>query len=206
MKSSIQYAVIDAHSAGAPARVVVGGVKPVPGDSIREKREYLKTHHDAIRKLLMYEPRGSSEMCGSILMPPCDARADAGIVFIETGGWPLMCGAGTIGAATVMVESGYVVAVEPLTVITFETPAGLVTAEVEVQDGVVKGVTLQNVASYMVLPEQVLNLPALGAVTVDIVYGGNYYALWWRPAASGWRCGRNMLSNWLAPGGRSAQK
>src|SRR3712207_2060415 len=98
MKSVVQYSVIDAHSAGAPARVVIGGVPPVPGASIREKRANLMAKHDSIRKLLMYEPRGSSEMCGSILMPPCDPSADIGIVFIESGGWPQMCGAGTIGA------------------------------------------------------------------------------------------------------------
>ncbi len=177
MKSTVQYSVIDAHSAGAPARVVVGGVAPVPGARISEKRTYLMEHRDDIRKLLMYEPRGSSEMCGSILMQPCDPRADIGIVFIETGGWPLMCGAGTIGAATVMVENGYVDVTEPISRISFDTPAGLVTAEVEVVNGVVKGVTIQNVASYMVAPDRVVNLPGLGPVTVDIVFGGNYYAL-----------------------------
>lgn len=177
MKSTVHYSVIDAHSAGAPARVVVGGVAPVPGSRISEKRTYLMEHRDDIRKLLMYEPRGSSEMCGSILMQPCDPRADIGIVFIETGGWPLMCGAGTIGAATVMVENGYVEVTEPISRISFDTPAGLVTAEVEVMGGVVKGVTIQNVASYMVAPDQVVTLPAYGPVNVDIVFGGNYYAL-----------------------------
>lgn len=72
MKSMVHYSVIDAHSAGAPARVVVGGVAPAPGSSVSEKRSWLMEHHDEIRKLLMYEPRGSSEMCGSILMQPCD--------------------------------------------------------------------------------------------------------------------------------------
>jgi proline racemase len=177
MKSVVQYSVIDAHSAGAPARVVIGGVPPVPGGTIAEKRIHLMENHDQIRKLLMYEPRGSSEMCGSILMEPCNAQADIGIVFIETGGWPTMCGAGTIGAATVMVENGNVEPVEPLTRITFDTPAGLVTAEVEVTDGQVKGVTIRNVASYMVAPDQALAVPGYGKVSVDIVFGGNYYAL-----------------------------
>lgn len=177
MKSIVQYSVIDAHSAGAPARVVVGGVPPVPGSTIAEKRIHLMENRDDIRKLLMYEPRGSSEMCGSILMRPCNSQADIGIVFIETGGWPTMCGAGTIGAATVMVENGYVDAVEPMTRITFDTPAGLVAADVEVFDGQVKGVTIQNVASYMVAPDQVVDISGHGAVSVDIVFGGNYYAL-----------------------------
>lgn len=177
MKSKVQYTVIDAHSAGAPARVVTGGVPPVPGASITEKRTYLLENRDDIRKLLMYEPRGSAEMCGSILMSPCDPKADMGIVFIETGGWPLMCGAGTIGAATVLVENGYVEMKAPFTQVTFDTPAGLVTAEVEVVNGAVKGVTIQNVPSYMVAASQTIDLPDAGAVSLDIVFGGNYYAL-----------------------------
>lgn len=177
MKSVVQYSVIDAHSAGAPARVVVGGVPPVPGRTIAEKRIHLMENRDDIRKLLMYEPRGSSEMCGSILMRPCSDQADIGIVFVETGGWPTMCGAGTIGAATVMVENGYVEPVEPTTRITFDTPAGLVAAEVEVRDGQVKGVTIQNVGSYMVAPDQMVEVPEHGQVSLDIVFGGNYYAL-----------------------------
>lgn len=177
MKSTVQYSVIDAHSAGAPARVVIGGVPPVSGKSIFEKRARLLEEFDHVRKLLMYEPRGSSEMCGSILMTPCDPRADIGVVFLETGGWPLMCGAGTIGAATVMVENGYIDVQEPISHIIFETPAGLVTAEVEVHEGVVKGVTLENVPSYMIAPDQLLTVTDHGEGSVDIVYGGNYYAL-----------------------------
>ncbi|OON41363.1 hypothetical protein BTJ39_05215 [Izhakiella australiensis] len=177
MKSNVQYSVIDAHSAGAPARVVIGGVPPVPGSTIREKRAYLMAQRDDIRKLLMYEPRGSSEMCGSILMQPCNPQADLGIVFIESGGWPLMCGAGTIGAATVAVANGYVEVTEPVCQIIFDTPAGLVTAQVEVVNGAVQGVTIENVASYMVAENQPISLPESGTLAVDIVYGGNYYAL-----------------------------
>ncbi|WP_345655905.1 proline racemase family protein, partial [Streptomyces tremellae] len=87
MRSRLQYSVIDAHSAGAPARVVIGGAPHVSGSTMEEVRATYEREHDDVRKFLMYEPRGFSEMCGSILMPPCDARADFGIVFIETGGW-----------------------------------------------------------------------------------------------------------------------
>ena len=177
MKSMVQYSVIDAHSAGAPARVVIGGVPPAQGASIKDKRSYLMEHYDSIRKLLMYEPRGSSEMCGSILMSPCDPTADIGIVFIESGGWPLMCGAGTIGAATVMVDSGLVKVEEPITKIRFDTPAGIVTAHVEIEAASAKSVTIENVPSYMVAADQKITLQGHGDVTVDIVYGGNYYAL-----------------------------
>ncbi|WP_425588449.1 proline racemase family protein, partial [Streptomyces tremellae] len=81
------FTVVDCHSAGAPARVVTSGVPEVAGVTIMEKRQRLMRDHDDVRKFLMYEPRGFSEMSGSILMPPCDPRADFGIVFIETGGW-----------------------------------------------------------------------------------------------------------------------
>ncbi|NIY62255.1 proline racemase [Streptomyces malaysiensis] len=142
-----------------------------------EIRDTYEREHDDVRKFLMYEPRGFSEMCGSILMPPCDPRADFGIVFIETGGWMTMCGAGTIGAATVVVETGMVAAVEPVTTVTFDTPAGLVTAEVEVSDGAVQGVTIENVPSFLYATDQRIEVPGHGTVTVDIAYGGNFYAI-----------------------------
>ncbi|MEU1301664.1 proline racemase family protein [Streptomyces shenzhenensis] len=177
MRSRLQYSVIDAHSAGAPARVVIGGAPHVSGGTMEEIRATYEREHDDVRKFLMYEPRGFSEMCGSILMPPCDPRADFGIVFIETGGWMTMCGAGTIGAATVVVETGMVAAVEPVTTVTFDTPAGLVTAEVEVAEGAVQGVTIENVPSFLYATDQRIEVPGHGTVTVDIAYGGNFYAI-----------------------------
>src|SRR5262245_7415536 len=99
MRSKVQYSAFDAHTAGAQARVVLSGVPIAPGATIAEKRAYLALNHDNVRKLLMYEPRGGAQMSGSIIVPPCDPRADVGIVFIESGGWLTMCGAGTMGAA-----------------------------------------------------------------------------------------------------------
>ncbi|NKQ59407.1 proline racemase family protein, partial [Amycolatopsis sp. K13G38] len=171
------FTVVDSHSAGAAARVVTSGAPVVPGATIMEKRLRLMREHDDVRKLLMYEPRGNAQMSGSILMPPCDPRADLGIVFIETGGWLTMCGAGTIGAATVAVETGMVAAVEPVTTVTFDTPAGLVTAQVEVSGGMVRGVTIENVPSFLYAIDQEIEVPGHGTVTVDVAYGGNFYAI-----------------------------
>lgn len=177
MRSKIQFSVVDAHSAGAPARVVTGGVAVPPGRTIAERRTHLKNNRDDVRKLLMYEPRGSSEMCGSILMPPCDPAADVGIVFIESGGWPEMCGAGTIGAATVILETGMLPVCEPVTTIVFDTPAGRVVASVDVRGGAVQGISIRNVPSFMAVPDVALKVPEVGEVIVDIAYGGNFYAL-----------------------------
>jgi proline racemase len=138
MRSKLQFTVVDAHSAGAQARVVVGGVADVAGSTMDEKRRFLQRERDNVRKLLMYEPRGGAQMSGSILLPATDPRADLGIVFIETGGWLHLCGAGTIGAATVAIETGMVDVHEPVTRVVFDTPAGLVTAVASVCDGAVQ--------------------------------------------------------------------
>ncbi|RKP57720.1 proline racemase family protein [Pararobbsia silviterrae] len=177
MRSRFHYSVVDVHSAGAQARVVIGGIPQAPGASINEKRLYLREHFDHVRKVLMYEPRGGAQMSGSLIVEPCDPRADVGIIFIESGGWLTMCGAGTIGAATALVETGMFAATEPQTTIVFDTPAGLVTALVEVRDGSVKGVSLENVPSYLAVRDHRIEMADHGAVNVDIAYGGNFYVI-----------------------------
>lgn len=177
MRSQVHYSVVDMHSAGAQARVVTGGVPYAPGATIAEKRLYLREHADHLRKILMYEPRGGAQMSGSLIVEPCDPRADVGIIFIESGGWLTMCGAGTIGAATALVETGMFPATEPATTIVFDTPAGLVTAHVEVRDGRVKRVSLENVPSYLAVKDHRIEMPDFGPVDVDISYGGNFYVI-----------------------------
>ncbi|WP_144158066.1 proline racemase family protein [Paraburkholderia sp. BCC1885] len=177
MRSQSHYTVVDVHSAGAQARVVIGGIPQAPGASINDKRLYLRENFDHVRKILMYEPRGSAQMSGSLIVEPCDPRADMGIIFIESGGWLTMCGAGTIGAATALVETGMFPAREPQTTIVFDTPAGLVTALVEVKDGSVKGVSLENVPSYLAVKDHRIDIPEYGGVDVDIAYGGNFYVI-----------------------------
>ena len=177
MRSKSHYYAIDLHSAGAQARVVLSGVPQAKGATINDKRRYLQQHHDAVRKILMYEPRGGAQMSGSIIMEPCDPRADIGIVFIESGGWLTMCGAGTIGAATALIETGLFKASEPETKIVFDTPAGLVTALINVKDGSVQGVSLDNVPSYLAVKDHLITLPKFGEIKVDIAYGGNFYVI-----------------------------
>src|SRR5207248_5152494 len=111
-------------------------------------RQYFIQNLDHLRQLLMFEPRGHSAMSGAILQPPARPDADWGVVFIEVSGCLPMCGHGTIGVATVLVETGMVEVVEPVTTIRLDTPAGLVVAEVAVEDGAAKAVTLVNVPSF----------------------------------------------------------
>ncbi|MEX0174347.1 proline racemase family protein, partial [Streptomyces sp. LMG1-1-1.1] len=126
--------------------------------------------------MLMYEPRGHAAMSGAILQPPTRPDADYGVLYIEVSGLLPMCGHGTIGVATVLVETGMVPVVEPVTTVRLDTPAGLVRVDVRVQDGAAKAVTLTNVPAFSAGLDLKTDVPGYGTVTYDLAYGGNFYA------------------------------
>jgi proline racemase len=165
-----------------PTRVITGGVAPIPGATMAERRLHFLEHMDDLRLLLMREPRGHGAMSGAILQPPTRADADWGVLFIEVSGCLPMCGHGTIGVATVLVETGMVAVTEPETVVRLDTPAGLVEVRVAVRDGRAESVTLRNVPSFLHRRDASVDVPGLGTLTYDMAFGGNFYAL--LPAAS----------------------
>jgi proline racemase len=116
-------------------------------------------------------------MSGAILQPPTRPDADWGVLFIEVSGLLPMCGHGTIGVATVLVETGMVPVTEPETVIRLDTPAGLVTATVGVRDGRAERVTLRNVDAFVVDLDATVDVPGIGPLRYDLAYGGNFYAI-----------------------------
>jgi proline racemase len=160
-----------------PTRVVTGGVGEIPGETMNEKRLYFMEHLDHIRQFLVNEPRGHAAMSGAILQPSTRADADWGVIFIEVSGCLPMCGHGTIGVATVLVETGMVEVHEPVTTIRFDAPAGLVIASVSVANGHADSVTIENVPSYVVRLDDVVEVPGLGAVPYSLAFGGNFYAM-----------------------------
>ena len=160
-----------------PTRVVTGGVGEIPGDTMNEKRLYFVEHLDYIRKFLVNEPRGHAAMSGAILQPSTRPDADWGVIYIEVSGCLPMCGHGTIGVATVLVETGMVDVREPVTTIRLDTPAGLVVARVSVCNGHADSVTIENVPSYVVRLDDVVQVPGLGAVPYSLAFGGNFYAM-----------------------------
>jgi proline racemase len=171
------FEAVDSHTEGMPTRVVTSGVGVIPGDSMAERRRYFIDHLDHIRHLLMNEPRGHAAMSGAILQPPARPDADWGVVFIEVSGCLPMCGHGTIGVATVLVETGMVAVTEPVTAIRLDTPAGLVVAEVAVRDGRAESVTLRNVPSFGYQLDATVEVPGFGRVGLDVAFGGNFYAI-----------------------------
>lgn len=177
MRAVRYFSAVDSHTEGMPTRVITGGVAAIPGASMAERREYFVAHLDGTRRLLMNEPRGHSAMSGAILQPPTRPDADWGVLFIEVSGCLPMCGHGTIGVATVLVETGMVAVREPVTEVRLDTPAGLVTAEVAVRDGHAEHVTIRNVASFSVALDQTVKVDGFGELTYDMAYGGNFYAI-----------------------------
>lgn len=168
---------IDSHTMGEPTRIVVGGVPNIPGSTMPEKKAYLEEHLDYLRTAIMLEPRGHNDMFGSILTQPTTDKADIGIIFMDGGGYLNMCGHGSIGASTVAVETGIVKAVEPVTKLTLEAPAGLIQASVKVENGSAKEVSITNVPAFLYKKDVEIEVPDIGKVVMDISFGGSFFAI-----------------------------
>jgi len=171
-----KFFCVDAHTCGNPVRLVAGGGPLLTGNSMMEKRLHFLKEFDWIRKGLMFEPRGHDMMSGSILYPPSDPSNDIGVLFIETSGCLPMCGHGTIGTITIAIEEGLVVPKIP-GVLRMETPAGLVLIEYRQKGKKVKSVKLVNIKSFLAAEAITVECPDLGTLTIDVAYGGNFYAI-----------------------------
>jgi proline racemase len=177
VRSKRLFSAVDSHTEGMPTRVVTGGFGVVPGVTMNDKRLYFIEHLDHLRLLLMNEPRGHPAMSGAILQPPTRPDAHFGVLYIEVSGLLPMCGHGTIGVATVLVETGMVEVTEPVTTIRLDTPAGLVIARVAVSQGHADLVMIENVPAYVVRLDDRIDVPGLGSVPYSLAFGGNFYAM-----------------------------
>ncbi|MCR4283099.1 MAG: 4-hydroxyproline epimerase [Bauldia sp.] len=168
---------IDAHTCGNPVRVVAGGGPPLKGATMSEKRQHFIRDYDWIRTGLMFEPRGHDVMSGAILYEPTRADADAALIFIETSGCLPMCGHGTIGTVTVVLEEGLVKPRQEGK-LRLEVPAGIVDAEYQRDNhGNVVEVRIRNVPSFLYKTGLDVDVPDFGRVVFDVAYGGNFYAI-----------------------------
>ena len=167
---------IDGHTAGNPVRLVAGGAPLLAGSSMSERRQDFLARFDWIRRGLMFEPRGHDMMSGGFLYPPFDPGHDAAILFIETSGCLPMCGHGTIGMVTFAIEHGLI---RPRTPgrLSVEVPAGVIGIEYTTAGDKVTSVTIRNVASYIAARGVRIDVPELGPLSVDVAYGGNFYAI-----------------------------
>jgi len=177
MKIEKTIYVVDSHTEGMSTRVVVGGFPHVLGESMLEKRDYIKNNLDDLVTSIIWEPRGHDAMFTAIITPSVSSEADFGVVYRGPYTWDTMCIHGTIGVATVAVATGIVEVIEPVTKVTIDTPAGLVVAKVEIRNGNVKRVTIRNVPCFLYKGDVSIKVPTLGKVVGDIAFGGNFYFL-----------------------------
>jgi proline racemase len=167
---------IDAHAAGEPLRIITSGVPPLPGSTVLERRLALQRHHDDLRRLLLFEPRGHADMYGAILTPPDSDAADYGVIFLTNEGYSTMCGHGIIALTTALIETGMFPRSEPETVIRYDAPAGRIDARATIRDGRIERVAFVNVPAYQLGPSLTLNFEGI-QIDVAVAWGGAFYAL-----------------------------
>lgn len=169
---------VDTHTGGEPTRIVLSGIPFLPGNSVKEKRDYFAEHYDYIRTRLTYEPRGHLGMLCAAVIPPCDPRADFGIFYFDDSQYLDMCGHGTMGVGTALQEIG-LVPPEKKKEFVIETPAGLVKIKNNFNEAgdFVESTTLRNVNAYVIQNEVRIDCGEIKDIPVNLAYGGNVFAI-----------------------------
>jgi len=175
MKSSRIINVIDAHTCGEPIRVVVGGIPYIPGETVKERLSYFQNNMEDLRTFLICEPRGHANMYGAILTAPISPGSAFSEFFLSPGGYPTLCGHGTIGVATVAAQIGIVALQGDNTIFNIDTAVGTIGAKVSREGEKITGVTIKMVPSFFLKEQFKFEVPGIGSIEVDIVYGGNYF-------------------------------
>jgi proline racemase len=173
----MMISAVDLHACGEPGRVIVGGVLDVPGKTMFEKKTYLETQADDLRRLMLREPRGyPASNCNSIL-PLTHPEPDAGFVIMEQVEYPPMSGTNTICVVTVLLETGMIPIRGRTMKLKLDTPAGLIQVEAEIDGGRVVRVTFENVPAFATHLDPIIEVRELGTVNVDVAYGGMFYVI-----------------------------
>src|SRR5688572_12554040 len=175
----LRIQTIDAHTAGEPLRLIVGGFPPVKGKRILDQREYVRKNHDHLRRALMLEPRGHTDMYGALLTPPEHPGSHAGVLFMHNEGFSTMCGHGVIAVCTIAVERNLIVVpreADGSVRITLDSPAGPIHAAVRTDGDRVASVSFRNVPSFVLHPAVPIRVGSRD-LRVDVAFGGAFYAI-----------------------------
>ena len=177
MRWQRRISVVDAHAEGEVGRVITGGVLDVPGETMFDKKRYLETEDDWLRRFILFEPRGGAAMSVNLLLPPANPAADLGMIVMESTDYPAMSGSNAICVVTVALETGIVPMTEPETKLVLDTPAGFVPVSAQCRDGKCERVSLDNVPSFLLHRDVALEVPGVGTIAADIAYGGAFFVL-----------------------------
>ena len=175
MSTVLALEAIEAHAGGEAGRVITSAADLVRGDTMAERFDYCRAELDGLRRLILHEPRGYPGLCAVFVLPPVDPGSDFGVVVLEQGGFTPMSGSNTMCTVTAMLESGRVEMVEPVTEVRIDTAVGPVTTLAAVSGGKVTSVTIVNVPAFVVGLDVPLDVPELGTVAVDVLFGGQFF-------------------------------
>lgn len=176
MRSKQVIHVVGCHAAGEVGDVIVGGVAPPPGESIWEQSRFIATD-ETLRNFVLNEPRGGVFRHVNLLVPPRDKRAHMGFIIMEPADTPPMSGSNSMCVATVLLETGIVPMVEPVTHLVLEAPGGLVDVEAECRNGKAERVSVRNIASFADKLDAKLEVAGIGTLTVDTAFGGDSFVI-----------------------------
>jgi trans-L-3-hydroxyproline dehydratase len=171
----MELTTLDYHAAGEPLRIVTGGLPEPGGETVLEKRRFMRAHMDRYRRVLMLEPRGHADMYGAVLLPPATDDGDVGVLFLHNEGYSTMCGHGIIALVTAGLEHGLFEVADP-EAIRIDTPAGRVMARAHRDgEGRVEAVSFRNVPAFVLEPTVRVEVEGR-AIDCTVAYGGAFYA------------------------------
>ena len=168
--------VVGCHAGGEIGNVIVDGVEPPPGRTVYDQMQALRAD-DSVRRLLLHEPRGSVAVHSNVILPAKRDDCAFGYVIMEPTEYPAMSGSNTICVATVLLETGMIEMEEPVTSLRLEAPGGPIEITARCRGGKVEWVELENVPSFVDRLDARLEVAGLGTLTVDVAYGGMWYAI-----------------------------
>jgi len=177
-----QITTLDLHAGGEPIRLVIDGLPPIPGETMNDKRVYVREHLDHVRLLLTQEPRGHRDMFAAIVTDPVSEDGDFGIIFMDPRRYPYMCGHGTIGAVTAFLEMGWLDGVpSETTVVTVDAPAGPVRARPRLHGRPapagrvqVESVVIELESAFVFSQDEILDIPNWGTIRLDVAFAGGF--------------------------------
>lgn len=177
MKLTQTISVVGAHAEGEVGRVIIGGVLPSAGSTMFERMQSMQRDNDGVRRMLLFDPRGSVNAAVNLITPPCRPDADIGMIVMESDYYVPMSGSNLICTVTAALETGIVRMHTPTTVVRVDTPAGLVVATAQCENGKCRSVTFKNVPSFVMYRDAKIEIPQIGELRVDVAYGGMIYVI-----------------------------
>jgi proline racemase len=168
---------VESHTQGEPTRLLVGGVGPLPGKTMKDKCDFFRKNHDAIRLLLTREPRGHRGILAAVVTEPVNPESAFGLFYMDAKRYPFLCGHATIGAVATLVRLGALDLADGVHTLVVDTPSGPLNARTEVADGAAAAVSIQMVPSFVYAEDRPLTVPGLGEISVDLVCVGGFFVM-----------------------------